>query len=141
MSLLLQIAASSSAEELQSRLDLMPERFDWGYRKPSASVQLKDLDEIVNNIALHHTLWASKAEVDQFCQGEWCGFYIQLNQNTNYHLTCADVFLGEMLLCSIFLAIVDVRLSVRRLSSLITLERKELERWFFAEKYLNLCVM
>lgn len=63
--------AANSDEEVRQLLD-SPEfefRFDCGICQPSQSLALTDRDTIVSSIALHHTIYSCRSELDEFTVG------------------------------------------------------------------------
>ena len=89
----IQIDDISSTEELRNLLDgLLPERFDWGYRKPTNQITVTDIPSLINSVALHHTVWTSKAELDQFCEGNWSNSATYLLKKFRNHGKQNDIF-------------------------------------------------
>ena len=57
--------------ELQNTVDeIIPERFDMGYRKPTTSLQIADVEMMIHTLVSHTLLVVPKAEMDQFREGE-----------------------------------------------------------------------
>lgn len=65
-----QVETINDTEELRARVDqLLPERFDMGFRKATYSLTLLDVPDLVTAVA-HHTLFVvPRAELDQFREG------------------------------------------------------------------------
>jgi hypothetical protein len=62
----------SGKEELAVLVDeLLPHRFEWGYRKATSSMSLADIPDLVRAVSIHQTIYSSKAELDQFCDGRY----------------------------------------------------------------------
>lgn len=62
-----------SESDLQNSLDdVLPQRYDMGYRKPSYKLTCKDIPDIINAVAATSMIYISKMELDNFIDGVLC---------------------------------------------------------------------
>ena len=76
----MQIEDATSTEELRALLDSddFTFRFDAGVCMPSSSVTLKNKGEVAKSIAMHFTVLAIKAELDQLKKGLQCLRFLEV---------------------------------------------------------------
>ena len=65
-----QIEKINSVDELRKRVDeIIPQRFDMGYRKPTTAMGIEDVEKMIHTLVYHSLLVIPKAEIEQFREG------------------------------------------------------------------------